>query len=106
MANDLNRHIKQNVSGEIFRRISAGSTQDDSRVRVQVWQLFRGPQQRIIKGGCFAKAYISTAAPPPRQDARVSFAHEDGRWPQSACGAPQEGTSSPHTGIATGPRSL
>src|SRR5215468_9610421 len=52
-----------------------------------------------IKGGCFAEAYISTAETPPREDTRIPFAYEDQRWPQSACGAPQEGTSSPHSRV-------
>jgi hypothetical protein len=52
------------------------------------------------KGESFAKAYISTAAPPPLEDSRVPFTHEDQGRPQSACGAPQEGTSSPYTRVA------
>jgi hypothetical protein len=54
------------------------------------------------KGDCFAKAHLSTAQTPARQDARIPFAHED-RWrPQGACGAPQEGPSSAHSRIARG----
>src|SRR5690242_21171712 len=60
---------------------------------------------RTTKGECFAKAYISTAETPPRQDTRVSRAHEDQGWPQSACGAPQEGPSYPHARVvAKAPR--
>ena len=47
-------------------------------------------------GEFFAETHISTESAPPSQDARVSHAHEDGRRPQSACGAPQEGTPSPY----------
>jgi hypothetical protein len=54
---------------------------------------------RRTKGECFAKAYISTAETPPRQDTRVSRAYEDQGWPQSAGGAPQEGPSSPHARV-------
>jgi len=53
-----------------------------------------------IKGECFAEAYISTAETTSRQDTRISFAHEDRRGPQSACGAAQEGTPSPQSRIA------
>src|SRR5260370_21926500 len=52
------------------------------------------------KGGCFAKAHLSTAQAPARQDARFPFAHEDRRGPQGACGTPQEGPSSAHSRIA------
>src|SRR5258707_12751775 len=52
------------------------------------------------KGDCFAKAHLSTAQTPARQDARVPFAHEDRRGPQGACGTPQEGPSSAHSRIA------
>src|ERR1700739_3644613 len=55
---------------------------------------------RIQKGDCFAKAHISTAQAPARQDARFPFAHEDRRRPQGACGASQEGPSSAHSRIA------
>src|SRR6201981_4223155 len=55
--------------------------------------------RRRNKGECCAKAYISTAETPPRQDTRVSRAYEDQGWPQSAGGAPQEGPSSPHAGV-------
>src|SRR5712664_4563580 len=54
------------------------------------------------KGDCFAKAHVSTAQAPARQDARIPFAHEDRRGPQSACGTPQEGPSSAHSRIARG----
>ena len=61
--------------------------------------------RRRNKGECFAKAYISTAETPPRQDTRVSRAYEDQGWPQSAGGAPQEGPSSPHARVmAKAPR--
>lgn len=55
--------------------------------------------RRRNKGECFAKAYISTAETPPRQDTRVSRAYEDQGWPQSAGGAPQEGPSSAHARV-------
>src|SRR5439155_10466595 len=55
-----------------------------------------------LKGDCFAKAHLSTAQETPRQDARVSFAHEVRRRPESSCGAPQEGTPSPHARIKRG----
>jgi hypothetical protein len=32
---------------------------------------------QVTKGDCFAKAHISTAQTPPRQDARLSLTHED-----------------------------
>jgi hypothetical protein len=54
------------------------------------------------EGDCFAKAHISTAQTPPRQDARFPFAHEDRRWPQGPGGSPQEGTPSPHARINPG----
>src|SRR5215831_2774579 len=47
-----------------------------------------------LKGECFAKAYISTAETPPRQDPRLSRAHEDRRRPQGAGLAPQKGPPS------------
>jgi hypothetical protein len=55
-----------------------------------------------LKGDRFAKAHISTAQETPRQDARVSFAHEDRRRPKSSCGTPQEGTPSPHARVRRG----
>jgi hypothetical protein len=55
-----------------------------------------------LKGDCFAKAHISTAETPPRKDARIPRAHEDGRWPQSSGGTPQEGTPSPHALVVPG----
>src|ERR1700756_4952307 len=55
--------------------------------------------RRRNKGECFAKAYISTAETPPREDTRVSRAYEDQGWPQSAGGAPQEGPSSAHARV-------
>ena len=58
------------------------------------------PRLRTTKGEGFAKAHISTAPPPPRQDARLPRAHEINRWPQGACGAPQEGTSSAYPRLA------
>ena len=54
------------------------------------------------KGDCFAKAHLSTAQTPARQDARIPFAHEDRRRPQGAGGASQEGPSSAHSRIAWG----
>src|ERR1700730_18542718 len=57
---------------------------------------------RILKGDCLAKAHLSAAQAPARQDARVSFAHEDRRRTQGACGATQEGPSSAHSRIARG----
>ncbi len=58
--------------------------------------------RRRNKGECFAKAYISTAETPPRQDTRVSRAYEDQGRPQSAGGAPQEGPSSPYARVMAG----
>ena len=55
--------------------------------------------RRRNKGECFAKAYISTAETPPRQDTRVSRAYEDQGRPQSAGGAPQEGPSSAYARV-------
>jgi len=52
---------------------------------------------QLTKENCFAKAYISTAEAPPREDSRIPFAHENQGWPQSACSPPQEGPSYPHT---------
>jgi hypothetical protein len=54
------------------------------------------------KGDCFAKAHISTAQTPARQDARVPRTHEDQRRPQGAGGAPQEGTPSAYPRIVRG----
>ena len=45
-----------------------------------------------MKGDCFAKAHISTAETPTRQDARLPRTHEDEGWPQGTGGTPQEGT--------------
>src|SRR6266436_9973799 len=56
----------------------------------------------VTKGDCFAKAHISTATPPTRQDARLSRSHEDQGRPQGAGGAPQEGTSSAYPRIIPG----
>ena len=56
----------------------------------------------LKEGDCFAKAHISTAQTPPRQDARFPFAHEDRRWPQGPGGSPQEGTPSPHARMNPG----
>ena len=61
-----------------------------------------GPQPGNSKGDCFAKAHISTAQAPTRQDARVPLAHEDERRPQSTGGAPQEGTPSAYPRINRG----
>ncbi len=58
--------------------------------------------RRRTKGECFAKAYISTAETPPREDTRVPRAYEDQGWPQSAGGTPQEGPSSPHARVMGG----
>ncbi len=55
-----------------------------------------------LKGDCFAKAHISTAQETPRQDARVSLAHEVRRRPESSCGSPQEGTPSPYARVNKG----
>ena len=52
------------------------------------------------KGDCFAKAHLSTAQAPARQDARIPLAHEDRGRPQGACGTAQEGPSSAHSRIA------
>jgi hypothetical protein len=60
----------------------------------------------VTKGDCFAKAHISTATPPARQDARLPRSHEDEGRPQSAGGAPQEGTSSAYPRIIPGTRCL
>ena len=61
------------------------------------------PARRVTQeGDCFAKAHISTAQAPPRQDARISLAHEDRRRPQGSGGSPQEGTPSPYTRIRPG----
>src|SRR6266404_1070932 len=57
---------------------------------------------QVTKGDCFAKAYISTATPPARQDARLPRSHEDQGRPQGAGGAPQEGTPSAHPRIIRG----
>src|SRR5438128_7215999 len=54
------------------------------------------------KGGWFAKAHISTAPTPTRQDARLPRTHENEGWPQGAGGAPQEGTPSAHPRIMRG----
>src|ERR1700757_1413470 len=63
-----------------------------------------GGNVETIKGECFAKAHISTAETTPREDTRVPCPHEDQGWPQSTCGTPQEGTSSPHARVvAAGP---
>src|SRR5690349_21353489 len=56
----------------------------------------------VTKGDCFAKAHISTATPPTRQDARLPRSHEDQGRPQGAGGAPQEGTPSAHPRIMRG----
>src|SRR6266436_9201614 len=58
----------------------------------------------VTKGDCFAKAHVSTATPPARQDARLPRSHEDQGRPQSAGGAPQEGTPSAHPRIIRGTR--
>ena len=63
---------------------------------------FVRPRSVEYKGDCFAKAHLSTAQAPARQDARIPFAHEDRRRPQGACGPPQEGPSSAHSRIARG----
>src|SRR5439155_717742 len=60
------------------------------------------PAIRTTKGDCFAKAHISTATPPARQDARLPRSHEDQGRPQGAGGAPQEGTPSAHPRIIRG----
>ena len=57
---------------------------------------------RNTKGDCFAKAHVSTAPPPPLQNARLPRTHENERRPQGAGGAPQEGTPSAHPRIARG----
>lgn len=74
-------------------RRSSGNTCSPSRVSI-----------RRVKGDCFAKAHISAAQTPPRQNARVSFAHEDRRWPQGPGGSPQEGTPSPYARVVPGGR--
>ena len=38
-----------------------------------------------------AETYFSTEQPPPRQDARFSETHEDGRWPRRALAPPRAG---------------
>jgi len=62
------------------------------------------PAIAYCKGGLFAKAHISTAPTPTRQDARLPRTHEDEGRPQGAGGAPQEGTPSAHPRIIRGAR--
>src|SRR5216684_5703326 len=62
------------------------------------------PRSRNTKGDCFAKAHISTAPTPARQDARLPRTYEDKGWPQGAGGTPQEGTPSAHPRIMRGAR--
>jgi hypothetical protein len=59
-------------------------------------------RSRITKGDCFAKAHISTAQTPSRQDARLPRTHEDEGRPQGAGGTPQEGTPSPYARVRQG----
>src|SRR5262249_16989849 len=60
------------------------------------------PRRVTKEGDCFAKAHISTAQAPSRQDARISLAHEDRRRPQGSCVTPQEGTPSPYARVNLG----
>jgi len=85
---------KANAAGGVNRRQKAARALEP--------EVFPGRMKirRRTKGECFAKAYIPTAETPPRQDTRVSRAYEDQGWPQSACGAPQEGPSYPHARVA------
>jgi len=90
---------KANAAGGVNRQQKAA--------RALEHEVFTGRMKirRRAKGECFAKAYISTAETPPRQDTRVSRAYEDQGRPQSAGGAPQEGPSSPHARVmAMAPR--
>ncbi len=97
------RHREKRASGDPEANL-VGSPQDDKLRLDAVLQSAGNSESRRnveTKGECFAKAYISTAETSPLEDARVSFAHEDHRWPQSPCGTPQEGTPSPHARIVT-----
>src|SRR3989454_10422125 len=50
-------------------------------------------------GALVAETHLSTQSAPPSQDPRVPRAHEEQGRTQSAGGAPQEGTSSPHANL-------
>ena len=63
------------------------------------WLAERRPETGEPSAAATARArdaLLDHAETPPRQDTRIPFADEDQRRPQSACGAPQEGTSSAH----------
>src|SRR5262249_8873010 len=87
----LNRKVTLGFAG----RLKSCPPERASLTPIQVLDRFR-----IDKGECFAKAYISTAETPPREDTRVSRAHEKRRRPQGAGVAPQEGPSSAHARVA------
>ena len=66
--------------------------------------IFNACRLRIQKGDCFAKAYISTAPSPPRQNSRLPRTHEDKRRPQGSCCTPQKRPPSAYPGIERGLR--
>jgi len=68
----------------------------DPSQRVDYTLCFESEQLLRLRGEFFAETDVSTQGAPPPQNARLSFAHEDQRGPQSAGGPTQEGTPSPY----------
>jgi len=62
-----------------------------STLRISNWTIYR-----YLEGEFFAETHVSTKSAPSPQNARLSYAHEDGGRPQSVGGPPQKGTSSSH----------
>lgn len=67
--------------------------------RLDYTNFFDSGRGRGLRGALVAETHLSTQSAPPSQDPRVPRAHEEQRRAQSAGGAPQEGTSSPHANL-------
>jgi hypothetical protein len=64
--------------------------------------LLKSRKAQNAQGEGIAKANVSAAETASGEDSWFSRENEIGRRPQSARGAPQEGTSSPHAGVTAG----
>src|SRR6266849_2684739 len=71
----------------------------DRSARLDYTNFFDSGRGRGLRGALVAETHLSTQSAPPSQDPRVPRAHEEQGRTQSAGGAPQEGTSSPHANL-------
>jgi|GEM_PF-6853983 len=105
--NHTRRFLDPSLEGQVHLMIRSGPLRRSVCARISAKAAERRfgeerGRRAQMKGDCFAKAYISTAQETPRQDARVSRAHEVSGRPESSCGTPQEGTPSPYARVKRG----